>query len=257
MKKLMIAGNWKMNMLRHQARELTQDIVSGIGDVKEGIDVVLAPPYTALDIVGGLIGDSRIMLAAQNVFWEDRGAFTGEISPAMLVDAGCKWVIIGHSERRGILGETDSVVRKKIKASLGDGLGVIVCVGETLEEREVGKTLKIVQSQIESALMDLELDDPLRFVIAYEPVWAIGTGKNATPQEAEYVHATIREITGSIFGQDSEHIRIIYGGSVNGENIEELLHMDNIDGALIGGAGLDANSFVKIVKLAGDREKWN
>lgn len=252
MKKMMVAGNWKMNMLRYQAKDLTQDIISGLIDVKDDIDIVLAPPFTALDVVSGLIGNSRVMLAAQNVFWEDRGAFTGEISPAMLVDAGCKWVIIGHSERRGILGETDSVVRKKIKASLSDGLNVIVCVGETLQEREVGKTIKIVQSQVESALMDLELDDPQRFVIAYEPVWAIGTGKNATPKEAEDVHATIREITGSIFAQDSELIRIIYGGSVNGDNIDELLHMENIDGALIGGAGLDADSFVKIVKIAGE-----
>ncbi len=252
MKKMMVAGNWKMNMLRYQAKELTQDIISGLVDVKDDIDIVLAPPFTALDVVSGLIGNSRVMLAAQNVFWEDRGAFTGEISPAMLVDAGCKWVIIGHSERRGILGETDTVVRKKIKASLSDGLNVIVCVGETLQEREVGKTIKIVQSQVESALMDLELDDPQRFVIAYEPVWAIGTGENATPKEAEDVHATIREITGSIFAQDSELIRIIYGGSVNGDNIEELLHMENIDGALIGGAGLDADSFVKIVKIAGE-----
>jgi len=252
MKKMMVAGNWKMNMLRYQAKELTQDIISGLVDVKDDIDIVLAPPFTALDVVSGLIGNSRVMLAAQNVFWEDQGAFTGEISPAMLVDAGCKWVIIGHSERRGIMGETDSVVRKKIKASLNDGLNVIVCVGETLQEREVGKTIKIVQSQVESALMDLELDDPQRFVIAYEPVWAIGTGENATPKEAEDVHATIREITGSIFAQDSELIRIIYGGSVNGDNIEELLHMENIDGALIGGAGLDADSFVKIVKIAGE-----
>jgi len=252
MKKMMVAGNWKMNMLRYQAKELTQDIISGLIDVKDDIDIVLAPPFTALDVVSGLIGNSRVMLAAQNVFWEDRGAFTGEISPAMLVDAGCKWVIIGHSERRGILGETDTVVRKKIKASLSDGLNVIVCVGETLQEREVGKTIKIVQSQVERALMDLELDDPQRFVIAYEPVWAIGTGKNATPKEAEDVHVTIREITGSIFAQDSELIRIIYGGSVNGDNIDELLHMENIDGALIGGAGLDADSFVKIVKIAGE-----
>lgn len=252
MKKMMVAGNWKMNMLRYQAKDLTQDILSGLVDVKDDIDIVLAPPFTALDVVSGLIGNSRVMLAAQNVFWEGRGAFTGEISPAMLVDAGCKWVIIGHSERRGILGETDTVVRKKIKASLNDGLNVIVCVGETLQEREVGKTIKIVQSQVESALMDLELDDPQRFVIAYEPVWAIGTGENATPKEAEDVHATIREITGSIFAQDSELIRIIYGGSVNGDNIDELLHMENIDGALIGGAGLDADSFVKIVKIAGE-----
>jgi len=252
MKRMMIAGNWKMNMLRHEAKELTQNIVSGVKDVKGDIDILVAPPFTALDIVGGLISDTNIKMAAQDVFWEDRGAFTGEISPAMLIDAGCKWVIIGHSERRGILGETDSIVRKKIKASLGDGLNVIVCVGETLKERESGKTIKIVRSQVESALTELELDEPGKVVVAYEPVWAIGTGKNATPEEAEHVHATIREITGNIFGQDSERIRIIYGGSVKEDNIKELLHMENIDGALIGGAGLNADSFVKIVKIAGE-----
>lgn len=252
MKKNMIAGNWKMNMLRHEAKELTQNIVSGVADVKHDVDILLAPPFTSLDVVGGLIEDTNIKLAAQNVFWEDRGAYTGEISPAMLIDAGCEWTIIGHSERRGILGETDSIVRKKIKASLNDGLNVIVCVGETLKEREEGKIIKIVQSQVESALRDLELDDYSKFVIAYEPIWAIGTGKNATPEEAEYVHAAIREITGNIFGQDSELIRIIYGGSVNVDNIKELLAMKNIDGALIGGAGLNADSFVKIAKIAGE-----
>lgn len=252
MKKNMIAGNWKMNMLRHEAKELTQNIISGVANVKHDLDILLAPPFTALDVVGGLIEGTKISLSAQNVFWEDRGAFTGEISPAMLIDAGCEWAIIGHSERRGILGETDSVVRKKIKASLDDGLKVIVCVGETLEEREEGKTIKIVQSQVESALSDLELDDYSKFVLAYEPIWAIGTGKNATPEEAEQVHSAIREITGSIFGQDSELIRIIYGGSVKVDNIKELLEMENIDGALIGGAGLNADSFVKIVKIAGE-----
>jgi len=252
MKKNMIAGNWKMNMLRHEAKELTQNIISGVADINHDLDILLAPPFTALDVVGGLIEGTKIKLSAQNVFWEDRGAFTGEISPAMLIDAGCEWAIIGHSERRGILGETDSVVRKKIKASLNDGLKIIVCVGETLKEREDGQTIKIVQSQVQSALMDLELDDYSEFVFAYEPIWAIGTGKNATPQEAEQVHSAIREITGSIFGQDSELIRIIYGGSVKVENIKELLEMENIDGALIGGAGLDADSFVKIVKIAGE-----
>lgn len=252
MKKNMIAGNWKMNMLRHEASELTQNIISGVAALTHDIDILLAPPYTSLDIVRELVNNTEIKLGAQNVFWEDRGAYTGEISPTMLVDAGCEWTIIGHSERRGILGETDSVVRKKIQASLEDGLNVIVCVGETLEQREEGKTIEIVTSQVESALKDLELDDMACFVIAYEPIWAIGTGKNATPEEAEHVHATIREITGNIFGQDSEQIRIIYGGSVNVDNIEDLINMDNIDGALIGGAGLNAESFVSIVKIAGE-----
>lgn len=252
MKRNLIAGNWKMNMLRHEASELTQNIISGVSGLTHEIDILLAPPYTSLDIVRELINNTEIKLSAQDVFWEDRGAYTGEISPAMLIDAGCEWTIIGHSERRGILGETDSVVKKKIKASLDDGLNVIVCVGETLEQREDGKTIDIVTSQVQSALKDLELDDVARFVIAYEPIWAIGTGKNATPEEAEHVHATIREITGNIFGQDSELLRIIYGGSVNVDNIEELINMDNIDGALIGGAGLNAESFVSIVKIAGE-----
>ncbi|MEM7008642.1 MAG: triose-phosphate isomerase [Thermodesulfobacteriota bacterium] len=252
MKRNMIAGNWKMNMLRAEATELTQSIISGVSGIDHGLDIVLAPPYTALDIVNGLIADTQIELSAQDVFWEDRGAYTGEVSPAMLVDAGCEWTIIGHSERRGILGETDEVVKKKIGASLNDGLNVIVCVGETLQEREEGNTIEKVTTQVKSAMSDLVLDDPRRFVIAYEPIWAIGTGKNATPEQAEHVHATIREITGNIFGQGFELIRIIYGGSVNVGNIEELINMEHIDGALIGGAGLNADSFVEIVKIAGE-----
>ncbi len=241
-----------MNMLRSEASELTQSIISGVTELGNSLDVVLAPPYTSLDIVRELIENTEIKLAAQDVFWEDRGAYTGEISPVMLLDAGCRWTIIGHSERRGILGETDSIVRKKIDASLRDGLGVIVCVGETLHEREEGKTINVVTSQVESALRDLRVEDPSTVVIAYEPVWAIGTGKNATPEQAEQVHATIREITGNIFGLVSDDIRIIYGGSVNVDNIKELISMENIDGALIGGAGLDADSFVSIVKIAGE-----
>ncbi len=252
MKRYMIAGNWKMNMLRVEASELTQNILTGVADLEDNLDIVLAPPYTSLDIVKEIIANTDIKLAAQDVFWEDRGAYTGEISPAMLIDAGCDWTIVGHSERRSILGETDAIVRKKINASLEDGMAVIVCVGETLEQREHGHTIDIVTAQVESAISNLELEDLTRLVIAYEPIWAIGTGKNATPEQAEQVHATIREITGNIFSQDSENIRIIYGGSVNLENIRELINMENIDGALIGGAGLDADSFVSIVKIAGE-----
>lgn len=252
MKRYMIAGNWKMNMLRAEATELTHNIVEGVADVEDNLDIVLAPPYTSLDIVKGIISNADIKLSAQDVFWEDRGAYTGEVSPAMLIDAGCEWTIIGHSERRGILGETDEIVRKKIDASLADGLGVIVCVGETLEHREQGHTIDVVTAQVESAITNLELDDLSRLVIAYEPIWAIGTGKNATPEQAEEVHATIREITGNIFPQDFDSVRIIYGGSVNVDNIRELINMENIDGALIGGAGLDADSFVSIVKIAGE-----
>jgi triosephosphate isomerase len=252
MRKYMIAGNWKMNMLRHEATELTQNIISGVADIKHDLDILLAPPFTSLDVVRGLIEGTKIKLSAQDVFWEDRGAYTGEVSPAMLIDAGCEWTIIGHSERRGILGESDEIVRRKIDTSLNDGLKIIVCVGETLSQREEGKTIDVVRSQVESALTGLEVSDFSRIVIAYEPVWAIGTGKNATPEQAEEVHGAIREITGNILGQGSEIMRIIYGGSVKVENIKKLLEMDNIDGALIGGAGLNAESFVSIVKIAGE-----
>ena len=248
----MIAGNWKMNMLRHEATELTRNIIAGVSEVQDKVDILLAPPYTALDVVKRLIEGTELKLAAQDVFWEDRGAYTGEVSPAMLIDAGCEWTIIGHSERRGLLDETDEIVRKKIDASLKDGLNIIVCVGETLEQRESGKTIDVVKTQVDSALKGLKLLDYSQLVIAYEPVWAIGTGINATPEQAENVHATIREITGNIFGQGSEVMRIIYGGSVKDNNIEELLKMDNIDGALVGGAGLNAESFVKIVTIAGE-----
>ena len=252
MRKTIIGANWKMNMLRWEAEELARSFVESVPDLTAHTDVVLAPPFTVLDIVRGIIDGTPVMLGAQNVFWEDRGAYTGEISPGMLKDAGCEWVIIGHSERRSVLGETDEMVRKKIGASLGCGLKVVLCVGESLEERERGKTIKTVTGQVDIALADLELKDPNSLVIAYEPVWAIGTGKNATPDEAEYVQGTIREITGNIFGGAAESIRIVYGGSVTEENIKELLSEPNIDGALVGGSSLQIESLAKIVQIAGE-----
>lgn len=241
-----------MNMLRQEASELARGIADGIGQAAERIDVMLAPPFTALDAVGDAVRGTGITLGAQNVFWEARGAFTGEISPGMLADAGCTWVIVGHSERRSIMGETDGMVRRKIDAALGAGLSVIVCVGETLSERESGKTIGVVEGQVTAALEGLGLEDPSGFVIAYEPVWAIGTGRHATPDQAELVHGTIREITGNILGDHADRIRIIYGGSVNEHNIKELLAERNIDGALVGGASLKAESMVSIVLQAGD-----
>jgi triosephosphate isomerase len=254
-RKRLIVGNWKMNMLRREAKGLAEGITRLLGDLRnDNVDIVLAPPYTSLDVVYQVIRETKIQLGAQNVFWESSGAFTGEISPYMLTDIGCRWVIIGHSERRIILGETDSMVRKKIKASLHAGLIPIVCIGETLEEREKGKTIKVIEGQIESALRDLKLDDPAGLVIAYEPVWAIGTGNNATPEEAEYVHKFIREMIGDILGIISTEVRILYGGSVTPENIKDMLAPPNIDGALVGGASLNADSFTKIVKLIGGVE---
>ena len=253
MRKRLIAGNWKMNMLRGEAGELARGVVERTGGLAEKIDIILAPPFTALDAVGDELRGSRVMLAAQNVFWEERGAFTGEISPGMLADAGCSWVIIGHSERRHILRETDEMVRMKIGASLKAGLRVIVCVGETLGERAEGHTIKAVDAQVVKALTGIDIDDPGDLVIAYEPIWAIGTGHHATPAEAEFVQSAIREIAGNILGDLAARIRIVYGGSVNEENIRDLLAEPDIDGALVGGASLKAESMARIVETAGEQ----
>lgn len=250
MRKRLIVGNWKMNMLRQEATKLALELSELIWS--SGVDVVIAPPYTSLEAVYGVIRGTDISLGAQDVFWENSGAFTGEISPYMLIDSGCRWVIIGHSERRGMLGETDYMVHRKVRASLSSGLIPIVCVGETLEERERGKTMKVVESQIQNGLKDLSLYSSDKIAIAYEPVWAIGTGKNATPEKAEEVHGFIREMLNGTFGEVADEIRILYGGSVTPSNIKELLSSTDIDGALVGGASLKADSFAKIVQLAGE-----
>ena len=252
MRKKFVAGNWKMNMLGKEAGQLARGVAGGVTGITDEVDVVLAPPFTALRIVAEAIEGTGIGLGAQDVFWEEKGPYTGEISPAMLVDAGCEWVIIGHSERRNILHETDEMVRKKINAALAEGLKVIVCVGETLEQKEGGKTVTVVDGQVESALSGLEIRDPSRFVIAYEPIWAIGTGQNATPDEAEFVHATIREIAGKILGGIADRMRIVYGGSVTEDNITELMAEPDIDGALVGGASLRADAMTSIVLKAGE-----
>jgi triosephosphate isomerase len=250
MRKRLIVGNWKMNMLRQEATDLARRLCETISS--SGVDVVIAPPYTSLDAVYRIIRGTDIDLGAQDVFWENSGAFTGEISPYMLIDVGCRWVIIGHSERRGILGETDDMVCKKVMASLSSGLIPILCVGETIEERENRKTMRVIESQIENGLRGLSLDNPDKITIAYEPVWAIGTGRNATPEEAEEVHGFIRERLKSNFGRVADGVRILYGGSVTSTNIKELLSPPDIDGALVGGASLEADSFTKIVQLAGE-----
>ena len=239
MRKKLIVANWKMNMLRSEAKDYTISLVERLENLPSKVEVVLVPAYTLLDVVYGVIKDTNIQLGAQNVFWEVSGAFTGEISPYMLTDAGCKWVIIGHSERRRILGETDDMVRKKIP---------IVCVGETLEERERGKAIDIIREQIKSALRDIKLDDPANLVIAYEPVWAIGTGINPKPDEVEYFYNVIQETIGTVFGKIAGQVRILYGGSVTKEF---YITPPAIDGALVGGASLDADSFSRVVQLAG------
>lgn len=249
MRKPIIAGNWKMNKTVSEAVDLVRQLKASVVDVRE-IDIVIAPTFTALQAVSREIVGSNIELAAQDVFWEPSGAFTGEISPMMLKDVGCHYVIIGHSERRQYFGETNESVNRKIKASLAVGLHPIVCVGESLEERELGKTFDVVKTQVVQCLEGFSRDQMEMVTIAYEPLWAIGTGKTATPQQAEEVHAFIREqLEGLTHRQVCEGVRIQYGGSVNPDNISDLMAQPNIDGALVGGASLKADSFSRIVKF--------
>lgn len=250
MKRPIIAGNWKMYKTLGEAIELVNGLKRALGDISEA-DIVVCPPYTALDSVSDLINESNISLGAQDAHWEKEGAFTGEVSVAMLKDIGCKYIIIGHSERRQYFGETNDTVNKKVKAVLSAGLTPIVCVGETLAQREAAKTFDVVKSHVQDGLGSLTNDEVLKIVIAYEPVWAIGTGKTATPQQAQEVHAFIRKVLAELWGKDTAaEIRIQYGGSVKPDNIASLMAQEDIDGALVGGASLKVDSFTEIVKKA-------
>jgi triosephosphate isomerase len=245
-----LAGNWKMNMTATQARDLAGKLVPLVAGVKDR-DIVLGPPFTALAAVAGTIKGTNIGLAAQNLHWEDKGAFTGEISAEMLLDSGCKYVIIGHSERRQYFGETDETVNKKLKQALKKGLAPIVCVGETLAEREAGKANEVIGLQISGGLKDISADDMKKVVIAYEPVWAIGTGKTATPDQAQEIHAYIRQkVKDAYSAAIAEGLRIQYGGSVTPENVASLMAKPDIDGALVGGASLKPETFAALVKFA-------
>ena len=241
----MVAGNWKMHNTIGEAIALATRLKEGVGSLASG-EVVVAPPFTALSAVYGVIKDSPITLAAQNMFFEEKGAYTGEVSPLMLKDAGCTYVILGHSERRKYFHDLDESVNLKVKKSLASGLKPIVCVGETLEEREVGVTEFVVGLQLKKALRGVSVIDDV--VIAYEPVWAIGTGKTAFPEEAEEVHRFIRRVLGEMYGDACSQCRILYGGSVTEDNIADLINMEDIDGALVGGASLKAESFLGIIK---------
>ena len=242
-----VVGNWKMNLLVPESVALVKGILEKM-DSTPPVQVGIAPPFTALDSIGGLLAGTGFVLGGQNIFSETHGAFTGEISAAMLKDAGCGFVILGHSERRNYFGEDDDLINKKVKTALSAGLSVILCVGETLEQREAGQTHAVIENQIRKSLKGLSGPDMESLVIAYEPVWAIGTGKNATPEQAQSVHKFIRNLVAESWGKDTaENIRIQYGGSVNPENCKELLDQDDIDGALVGGASLDADSFCAII----------
>ncbi len=249
MRRPIIAGNWKMNKTVSEAIDFVRQLKALVAEPGE-IDIIIAPTFTALQAVSREIEGSNIELAAQDVFWEPRGAYTGEISPIMLKDVGCRYVIIGHSERREYFGETNGSVWKKIKASLALDLHPILCVGEALEEREAGKTYDVIKIQVNQCLKGFSPDEMERMIIAYEPIWAIGTGKTATPKQAEEVHAFIREQLAQITHREvSQGVRIQYGGSVNQDNISGLMAQPNIDGALVGGASLKPDSFSRIVKF--------
>jgi triosephosphate isomerase len=247
MRRKFIAGNWKMNLNSAQGLELAAALAKAVG-TENAVEVAICPPAVYLDAIAGAITGSAIGLGAQNCHHEAKGAFTGEVSPAMLVDIGCKYVILGHSERRQLFHETNQDVNKKVIAALAAGLTPIVCVGETLDERKAGNTQKVVREQVEGSLAGLSGEQVLKLVIAYEPIWAIGTGVVATPDQAEEVHADLRSLLSSRYtAAVGEQVRIQYGGSVNAENAATLLSQPNIDGALVGGASLKADGFLAII----------
>ena len=245
MRNWIVAGNWKMHNTVNESIALAQAIKEGTKDIKNG-EVIIAPPFTSLHSVGTAIKGSQVFLAAQNMHYEDKGAFTGEIAPGMLLDVGCAFVLLGHSERRKYFHELDEDINLKVKKALAVGLKPILCVGETEDERVKGVTRLVVEKQIKKALSSVEKIDNI--VIAYEPVWAIGTGKVATSAQAEEVHSFIRGILKELYGDVSQKIRILYGGSVTKDNIGELIGMENIDGALVGGASLKPDAFLGIVQ---------
>lgn len=245
MRKAFITANWKMNKTIAETREFISSIAPAVKDVTD-VTIVIAPPFTALSTAAEQLKGTNVALASQNLFYEEKGAYTGEISPAMLVDAGCSYTIIGHSERRQYFDEDDALVNRKIKAARKAGLGVIVCIGESLDQREAGKTFEVLKREIGS---DLDGVDSENVVLAYEPIWAIGTGKTATPEQAQEAHAYIRDQLRALYGNKADGLCILYGGSVTPENIDSLMACNDVDGALVGGASLKADSFVRIVKF--------
>lgn len=249
MKKPLIAGNWKMHKTVEEAITFVSELMDRLENVTDR-DILLVPPYTALQSISEIIKGTNLLLGAQNLFWEDEGAYTGEISPGMIKSVGCSHVIIGHSERRQYFGETNDTVNLKVKVALKNGLLPLVCIGESLEERETNKTFNVIDTQIKEGLKDSSSDEIQKITIAYEPVWAIGTGKTATPEQANEVHSFIKKTLKKIYGNGIlSAIRILYGGSVKPDNIDELMAKEDIDGALVGGASLKVDAFERIVKF--------
>jgi len=240
-------GNWKLNGSIAESLALATDVRNGVASVRD-VDVAVAPSFTALHAVAKRLEDGPVMVAAQDCFWEEKGAFTGEVAPSQLADAGCKLVIVGHSERRQLFGELDAAVNLKSRAALRAGLTPVICIGETLAERDAGETLGRIQAQLDGALADMTDAELERIVIAYEPVWAIGTGRNATPAQAQEVHHFIRGRLAMRAPALAPKLRILYGGSVKPDNIRALMAEEDVDGGLVGGASLSAESFIRLVK---------
>jgi triosephosphate isomerase len=249
MRRPIIVGNWKMHKTTAEAVSLVKALHASVAQVQD-VDIGVAPPYTALMAVAEALRGSAIFVAAQNMHWEAQGAFTGEVSAAMLADVGCKRVIIGHSERRQYFDETDATVNRKLKAALNAQLDPILCIGETLGQRQDNATFGVLELQIRQGLAEIPADGMRRIVLAYEPIWAIGTGQTATPAQAQEVHAFIRGLLGTLYGKAlADEVRIQYGGSVNAGNIQTLMTQPDVDGALVGGASLETSSFAQIVSF--------
>lgn len=249
MRKPLVAGNWKLNGNRGGNAELVGEIVARVGAL-DGIDVMVCPPFVYLDQVRRLLEGSAVLLGAQNLAIDKAGAFTGEVSGTMLLDVGCSMVIVGHSERRARYGETDEIVAKKYEAAIEQGIAPVLCVGETLDERESGTTMTVIERQIKAVVEAAGIAGVAAGAVAYEPVWAIGTGRTASPEQAQEVHAHIRSIIAAASAKIARDLRILYGGSVKGSNASALFAMGDIDGGLIGGASLDAADFAKICEAA-------
>ena len=250
MRRCFVAGNWKMNLTLAESRALAARLRDGLADVSAA-EIGVCPPFVYLHPVCEVLKNSNIGVGAQNMYHEGSGAFTGEVSGGMLTDIGCKYVILGHSERRHVIGETDEAINAKLKAALASGLTPILCVGEELDDREAGITESVVRTQVTKGLADLTADDLASLVIAYEPVWAIGTGRTATPGQANEVHVFVRGLLGELYSNDfAANVRVQYGGSVKPENAGDLLSQSDIDGALVGGASLKPEPFAAIVQAA-------
>jgi len=241
--KSFMAANWKMNKTISETQEFLRDFIPVVKDVAE-VDIIIAPPFTSLAAASEALKGTNVQLASQDMFWEEKGAYTGEVSAAMLLDAGCRHAIIGHSERRQYFHEDDSVINKKIKAAKKAGLNVIFCCGESLDEREANKTFDVIGCEVEKGLDGVDAEN---LVVAYEPIWAIGTGRTASPEQAQEVHAFIRERLKRLYGRAAEEIRILYGGSVTPENVVILMACQDVNGGLVGGASLKPDSFAKLV----------